>query len=105
MTKNRRSRIVWQLYESQCPQLAASLTVRQRSKPEAELRGSLNGFQLSNPHRQVMARLLRRDFQGKSPEAVRRAVDIEFKASGLSIDPGERDRLAQLLLEGKLRRP
>jgi len=103
MTKKRKGRTVERLYESQCPQLAAKLSVRRQSKPEAELRGSLNGFQLSNPHRRVVASLLRRNLRGKTLEAVRRAVDTEFRAAGLSIDSGERDRLAQLLREGKLR--
>lgn len=103
MTKKRKKRVAQRLYESQCPQLAAKLTVRRRSNREAELRGSLNGFQLSNQHWQVVDKLSKRSFQGKRLETVRRTVDAKFRAAGLSIDPGERDRLAQLLREGKLR--
>jgi hypothetical protein len=104
VNKEKTKAVVRRIEEYGCTDLAAKLVKRQGIESPIELRGSLNGLRLQNPHRQAVAALVREDLQGKGFEVTARTVDIAFKAAGASIRPAERDKLAHMLHVGILRK-
>lgn len=86
-----------------CDQLARGLRRGIGMGSQVESSGSLNGFQLDNPYEQAIHALVGGGLEGAGFEVARRTTDIAFNAVRLEVDLGERDRLAFLLHEGKIR--
>jgi len=88
---------------NKCDQLARGLREGAGIGGQVESPGSLNGFRLDNPVSQAIDALVGGELAGTGFEATRRTTDIVFNALRLEVAPTERDRLAFLLNEGKLR--
>jgi len=86
-----------------CEQLARGLRRGIGIGSQVESSGSLNGFQLDNSYEQAIHALVEGGLEGTGFEVARRTTDIVFNAVRLEVDLGERDRLAFLLHEGKIR--
>jgi len=104
MFRTRKSWVIQRLEERGCTHLAAKLHQDRGIGRQFEPAGSLNGFQVHNPHRHVLSALITGGLKGAGVEQVRRTVDIAFRSAGLTIRQSERDILAHMLVKGELRR-
>jgi len=101
----QRELLIQQLENYGCVVLANNLRQNRGIGRSFEPAGSLNGFHVANPHRRVLSTLITSGLEGAGVEQVKRAVDISFKSSGLTIRQSERDILARMLDKGELRKP